>query len=251
MGDIWWGYEISFLRCMGFLCLLPFPAGISGVSIRTGISLSFSVVFAPLLHGVTSCSFLGMILEYSAGMIFSLPLVLCLYAISAIGELMDAVRGQTIGSMYDASASAPLSVSSGILHHYGWVVILLQGGFEQSLRTLWQSFEIIPEGSVLFGSLGAGGMPLLSAIVSSLRASMSWIAPFAMCCFFVESCFGLASRLSPGVSFQSECFQIKSLLALVALYSLSRIEFPASPLELFSLLQSTSTSTGTSTFWAK
>ncbi len=237
MSELWWSFGIAFLRCTGFLCLMPFPGGLNGFSVRTGIALAFSVFFAPFVHIQPPCGLFHMIAECLTGVFISLPVVLSISAAAAAGELIDAARGQTIGTMYDASASAPLSITSGLLHHYAWTVILLGGGFNQSLQLLARSFEIMPPGSNLSLHIEVFGTVLMNLTVCSLRACINLIVPFVAACFFVDICFGLVSRIAPGVSLLSESFQLKSLMSLVALYALVSADIRFGLPESLSLLE--------------
>lgn len=239
MSGTWWNFETAFLRCMGFLCLLPFPGGLNGISLRTGLSLAFAVFFTPFVHLQVPCTLSQMLIECLTGAVVSLPVVLAVNAASAAGELIDAVRGQTIGTMYDASASAPLSITSGLLHHYGWTVILLGGGFEHSLCILARTFLIIPPGFSMFPHLEAAGEALLNLTVYSLCVCVNSLVPFVLTCFVVDICFGVVSRATPGVSLISESFQLKSLISLVALYALAGADIQSGCIELLSLLQTT------------
>jgi len=107
-------------------------SGLTGMSIRTGVALALSLFFCIFPFGQpTVHSPAGMFLECLVGVVLSLPIVLLCSCDGSSGELMDAIRGQTIGTIYDASNTAPLSITSECFSSFGWIVVLFLGGFEE------------------------------------------------------------------------------------------------------------------------
>ena len=205
-----------FLRSLGFLTPLPFPHGYAGMSIRLAVSAVNAFVFSGIHDFPEHLSVVEAVLEFTAGFILSLPVQLILSICGMTGELADGVRGQTIGSMYDPSASAPVSVLGGFMRQYSWAVLLVQGSLEDMIQVLYRSYRTLP---VAIWSVQGWihEMPgrLFEISVVSLHMAMLCVLPFSLCCLLVEGGAALVCRVVPGLSLHGEAFQIKSLFALL------------------------------------
>ena len=210
-----------FLRALGFSVLLPFSSGL-----RFAFSLALAVHAAEVSGTRFDIPTAGLAFDFLIGFASSLPLVLLISASSMAGELIDGIRGQTIGSMYDASGAAPSSIFGGFTREYAWAMLLLGRMPEHLLSLLFRSYASFPAGA---GAASMSNLPrqLLELGAGSLECAAACVVPFALCCLCVEAASGLVSRAVPGVSIQPEAFQVKSLLSLLFVYAFSSPDLPS------------------------
>ena len=121
----------------GALALMPLARGAVGIFVRIqiaavfGFYLSSSVSFQPKLSVGLAAA------EIIVGILAALPVALMLSGCMLFGELIDAGRGQNIGSLYDAGheASTPIGLLAknlvmALLVVHGLVSVVLQSLLE-------------------------------------------------------------------------------------------------------------------------
>ena len=207
---------VVFLRAMGLFALLPFEGLLTGIAIRIALASSLVCLCAPEVSLEVMPDVSMMTGEFFIGALLAAPLLLVLQLAGGAGELLDTLRGQTIGTFYDPSSPGSQSVSAGLFRHFSWAALLCLGAFESLATMLLKSLRLLPPGAWRLEDLAALMTSLLQIVLVSLQHTMLAVLPFGICCLSIELCGALVARVS-NVSFSSELFSLRTLGALCAM----------------------------------
>jgi len=212
-------FPSAFFRALGLIAVLPIGDKLSGVIqkllLAAGLALlSAGSIESSGLHGV-----FGAVGEFLIGFVISIPLALAVSAAKMWGELFDAGRGQTIGSMYDPVNGSSLSSMAFLAKHYVWVLLLITGTLDRTIFSYYESFSIISPGEFAMANLSAFSQGIIIMLGYTLIGLISLYLVFAALFLLIDCFVGLISKSVPQVSFFSESFQVKTYLGfLLILY---------------------------------
>jgi type III secretory pathway component EscT len=142
------------------------------------------------------------------------------------GDMADNLRGQNQGSMNDPLFGTT-SLLGGLLRHYGFALLLVAGLLDSLIGGLSLSVTKFPIGSVSISSISDGGGVLLTALARMLDAAIYSLIPVAVVCIAVEALAGAFGKILPKISLSSEAFQLRSVIVILIIFGLMRLElFP-------------------------
>jgi type III secretory pathway component EscT len=215
-------YEGLFLRCFGLIVVLPFGEGLSLLK-RLALATILTFLLASQVAPSNVYSIGG---EIVLGMIIGLPAALAIGAIEMWGDMADNLRGQNQGSMNDPLFGTT-SLLGGLLRHYGFALLLVAGLLDSLIGGLSLSVTKFPIGSVSISSISDGGGVLLTALARMLDAAIYSLIPVAVVCIAVEALAGAFGKILPKISLSSEAFQLRSVIVILIIFGLMRLElFP-------------------------
>lgn len=207
-----------FCRALGICTVLPFPDGLSSFSIRLSVSAAIALFLAPCLQSPPPLSVVTCVAEIAVGFLAILPFQVFMSLACSMGEIIDAVRGQTIGNMYDPSRSGPVSLMHELLRQYQWAVILASGAWESFIGLVRESYSLIPVGAVFAQPLNGAPLAFLQLSARGMTEACNLALPFVFACILVEAALGVSSRVGQGISLNHEVFAVKTVLVFMLLF---------------------------------
>lgn len=212
-------YEGLFLRCFGLMAVIPFGEGVSLVK-KLMIAAVLTILFA---SQVTPGQVTSIGTEVLLGMLIGIPAAIAVGAVEMWGDMSDNLRGQNQGSMNDPLFGTT-SLLGGLLRHYSFALLLVAGLLNILLGGLHSSLAAFPVGSIKFAAIADSGALLLSALSKMLDATIVALVPVAVACVIVEILSGVFGKILPKISLSSEAFQIRSILVILIIFGLTRLE---------------------------
>jgi flagellar biosynthesis protein FliR len=203
--------------------LLPFWEGNAFVVTRMMIALMCSLSFGFAVPDAAEFSIFAVLLELLFGGLLVLPLIIVLELIAGLGELFDAIRGQTLAGQYSMNGGAPEGVSSFGLKSFVWLLLLLSGVFEQLLLSVAESFRVLPVGSLMLQNVGVLSRQLCKLFIYECTVLLQVFLPLAVLFILVEIFVAVLQIVLPNTSLQAETFIAKTLvggLFLIGLVSM-------------------------------
>ncbi len=213
-----------FFRTAGFLAALPVGEKNSGFLPKIFISFLLALAltdYSAASNGLDAWQLPG---DFLLGILFGLPLALLVSSAEMFGELVDSGRGQTIGAMYDPINGNSHAVFAILARHYVWIALLIAGTFDQLLTLLALTQSVVPPGGWSFATLSSSAEALSVLIYHYMNSLISFYLIFASVFFVVDAVLAVASKAVPRLSLFGESFQVKTLCALVLLYSLTKYD---------------------------
>lgn len=216
-------YEGLFLRCFGLIMVLPFGEGLSLLK-RLAVALILTLLLAAQVTPAMVSSIGG---ELVIGVVIGLPAALAIGAIEMWGDMADNLRGQNQGSMNEPLFGTT-SLMGGLLRHYGFALLLVAGLLDTLVGGLAASVRNFPIGTVNFSTIAEAGGVLLTALSRMLDGVIVALIPIAIVCITVEILAGVFGKVLPKISLSSEAFQLRSVLVILVIFGLLRLElFPS------------------------
>ena len=222
------GGVLVFFRALGLAAFLPITGGISAHSFRFMIAFGLALLYADEAQTHDDVSILLCASEFVFGLLVGLPILLVLSVASAVGEIFDVLRGQTIASMYSPAGDCPASLMGSFLSQYMWVVLLFIGGGDVIVTHLKESLSIVRCGHVLAILNDFSYEKVLLLTMTTMNAAFAICLPFAISFLLVELAAAVLMKLLPGLYFQSEVYEIKSILGFLFLFTLVQSGYEAS-----------------------
>ncbi len=205
---------ICALRGLGLFVILPLGWDLMGLSARISIAAALAFLIAPQIPPPLDFTTLDVALEILVGMVMGLPAALLLEGAATIGELFDALRGQSIATVYEPLQQQVLPLSGTYAKWALWALLLGSGSALQLSVAIVESFHVLPLGGLSLTELPALSSNLLRYIPSILAATFVACLPFACLCVAVELVLAFAAKQLSGVSLCTEGFLAKYIIAL-------------------------------------
>lgn len=205
----------GFLRSLGFIIFLPFGFDSLGGARRIVLAL---LVGAVLLVGAPwpseSLSVLQLGGEFILGAILAVPLLCVVGGAMMWGEIFDAIRGESIGTLYEPTFGPSATVAL-LARSVVWAVLLSSGVLTECVALLGASVKVVPLGQGW--ALGTVGPRVMVIGIEVLRlwldAALPWIALFLLC----EVAGVFVGRIAPQLPLNGEYFLVKTLLGFTLL----------------------------------
>lgn len=202
------GSLAPFLRALGFIAIFPCGYDLVGVPRRIGIALLGALLI--LESGADPPSELGVVQgasEFLFGLLLALPLACVVEGGAVLGELLDAARGESLGSLYDPSFgyNSPLGA---MIRNLVWGSVVISGAIVATAEIVVSSVHEVPLGvGIGLREIGEGMLATGSALFGvAVRCAAPWVG-----FFLVVECAGIVVlRLLPQLSLSSELFLAKT-----------------------------------------
>jgi type III secretory pathway component EscT len=197
---------VVFYRALGFLILMPLGVSAGRLGARIIIALIVGGLF-----GSDATQTGSPFLDIPLGLVLALPIAIIPSIMNTFGSIFDAVRGQSLGSIYDPFSNNSSPLFGLTLEKFAWLIILGTGGLEEGLRSVILSKELSLSSGINWTFTGAA---LLKIIAENFIAIWGTLIPFSILCIAAEVLFILAGKLLPKGSFNGESLYLKSFLGI-------------------------------------
>jgi len=211
------GYLSPFVRALG-MCLI-LPLGENWVLKKIGFCVALSFLGGPaILEGLDQGdNYFFLPLDFLIGFALGLPFALVVTGGGMIGALFDTLRGQTMLRIFDPSSATEDSGTEVLCKHVTLTYLVLMGAFEIFIRGYLESLARFPHGTLSSLTLQAVVYRMLLFNSKIMTQLFAVVLPYAVLFLSIELLFGVVTKLLPGMSFQCETFQVKSVLGFALL----------------------------------
>lgn len=177
------------------------------------IPLPLNLPHGPILFA------LAIVTELLIGAMMGFAMELFVIGIEFAGELMDTQSGLSAASALDPSSGNNTTILSKLTRWAAIIIFLIVGGHHVVLSGLYQSFVLCPIGSPINFS---GGTQLLMQLGGSIfGVAIQIAAPIMLVMLLIDFGFGMLSKVAPQVNVFQLSFQVKPLVAVFVLMTVS------------------------------
>ena len=226
------GGMLLFFRALGCVALVPMPSDFSGHMLKLALAFGLAALFAADAKTAEQVTVVLCGSEFLFGLMLGLPILLILNAASSAGELFDALRGQTIASMYDPTGDCPASLMGTFFSQYIWVLLIMLGGGNALAQHMRDSIIMIPCGRAAEWLINSASERVVALLATIMTEAFSICLPFAALCVLIDLSCAFLVKLFPGLYFQNEVFAVKSFVGFFLLLLLSETGYERSLLSV-------------------
>lgn len=218
MIDAWW---CVWARALGMLLILPLGEGVLTLPRRLFLSLAYAALwFVDFQHAAT-VPWWELFTNVVLGGVLALPVAIAVECSAALGELIDALRGQSIGQQYDPQLGANVGALASLTRAAALALLFTSGVISGLFVTLERSWQLLPAGISQTIALQHESGLLLTMLWSLVAEAAHLLLPFIALSLAIEVVGITLCRLVPGLALTPELFVLKSgmvllLIALVA-----------------------------------
>ena len=161
---------------------------------------------------------LHMLLEMALGFLLGMAVNFFFYIPSLAGSMIDTQMGMTMNQMYDAGASANLSVSGMILNVLMTLLFFAGGGHLTLLRIFLTSEEIVPLGAVSIGP--SVYQYLLELFIQCTILAVKLCMPVLVAELIAQVGMGVLMKVIPQINVFAINIELKVIVGLALLFML-------------------------------
>lgn len=207
------------------LLVLPLlPNAVVPKRLRAGIVLALVLFAYPMLAATVDTAGWGIerwvpyvLKESLVGAMVGYAFGMLLWALSAVGELIDVQAGFNNAQIFDPFAGHPAGPVSVLTGQLGVMLLVALGGFHVFLQLLYESLRLWPPASFQ-PVLGAAFKDLaITTSGSLLELAARLAAPLIGALLIVELGIGLVNRAAPQLNAFYFALPVKALTALLVL----------------------------------
>lgn len=216
----------AFFRALGFVAVLPIGFDLMGLGKRIGCAVGLGVVLGGGASPSSATIGAGSALtEMALGAFLGVPILFVIGGAALWGELFDAGRGESIGTLHDPSLGGASSTTAFGVQHLAWAYIVFSDTLLEAVGRLFESGRAVPfgEGPTLV-ALGEGTLAIGRDV---LGGALDVALPWAVLFLLVEVALGFVARFAPQVSLQSESFIIKTGVGLWLVWAIDPSDLAA------------------------
>ncbi len=204
------------------LVVFPIASAQGLVHITGSVNTDFGIISLVLKEAAV-----GLVMGFTAKLFFEG----LTFAFAHIGNQM----GFNMAAAYDHHTETNMPVISQMIMIFATLLFLVMNGHHFFLRTLVQSYEVVPIGGFVFSKLVASYVLETSTQVFWIAAKLS--APMALMIFMINCAFGIISKAVPQIQVFVVSFTVNILAGFLVL-SLSMPMFGTNMGEVFQLMAS-------------
>lgn len=215
------------MRMTGFTVLNPLLGGRSNIPslIKAGITLVLSVSVysltnlpAPTVPTTVVEFAVRSLLELALGYMVALLIHFFFNVVLQAGQLIDAQMGMNMSETYDPSMGASVSMTGTLMNIMMTLLFFAAGGHITLLRILLQSGQVIPYGTVSFGTAASTYVleMFASCVVLALKLSM----PILAAELIGQLGMGILMKVIPQINVFAINFELKIILGLLLVFLL-------------------------------
>ncbi len=219
-------FLVFLARVSGIFISAPlFGARNVPTRVRIGMAIVLAYIFfellrgqAPALPNTMNWMNLGLliILEILVGLLIGFTAMLIFLAIQFAGHLIDIVTGMQMASVFDPATSAQQSLFGQFQYILALLLFLAFNGHHFIIHALYQSYSLIPIGSLSF----SGGDPLIfmKIVGTSFSVGLQLAAPIMAMLFLIDFSLGIIAKGVPQMNVFVTGMPIKSLVGIMGLF---------------------------------
>ena len=187
------------------------------VLVLTWFVMGVTTQEAPVPSGLV-VFMLHMLLEMALGFLLGMAVNFFFYIPQLAGSMIDTQMGMTMNQMYDAGASANLSVSGMILNVLMTLLFFAGGGHLTLLRIFLTSEEIVPLGAVSIGP--SVYQYLLELFIQCTILAVKLCMPVLVAELIAQVGMGVLMKVIPQINVFAINIELKVIVGLALLFML-------------------------------
>lgn len=214
---------LIFLRITSFFIITNvfFPKG-TPITLKAIFSLIFS--FALLgginyssIEGITSNYYLiiYMFFEVTNGLILGLISNIAFGVLLMAGSLIDVHIGLSMLNTIDPNSETSTTITGNLLHYVALVIFFIINGHHMLIKSLIESFILLPIGKGLFN--GDTMMTMIEIIANYFVIGLKIAIPIVLIILLADVCMGLISRAVPQINVMILGMPVKMLIGIIAI----------------------------------
>ncbi|MBR3867294.1 MAG: flagellar biosynthetic protein FliR [Butyricicoccus sp.] len=214
-------------RMSGFVFFSPiFGRNNIPVIYRTGFSLVLSVsaisAIATRQTVATPVSLVDLairiLLELAIGFLFSMVMQFFFYIPQLAGTLIDTQMGMTMNQIYDPASQANLSATGVFLNAFMMLLFFAENGHHTLLRIIITSGEVVPYGTIVFGTDVAEAM--LQLFINCTLLAVKLTLPILGAELLGQIGMGVLMKVIPQINVFAINIELKVIIGLGLLLAL-------------------------------
>ncbi len=199
-----------FVRFVSFFILIPIAGGISSFITKMILSFLFSYIV------VFECGVLqssnNYFYEILIGFLFSAKIFVKVYIVSVVAEFFDAGRGANTSYVLNPTFGESQSYLSILVDKYVWLLWLLMGGLEESLKGVLELSYFNLE-DILFNN------SLFYFVLSSLAEAFKNSLPFLLVFFLCDMSLCFIAKILNKWQIYTDLFTLKTVIGFCILFN--------------------------------
>lgn len=214
---------LIFLRITSFFIITTvfFPKG-TPMALKAIFSLIFS--FALLgginyssIEGITSNYYLIIYIffEVTNGLILGLISNIAFGVLLMAGSLIDVHIGLSMLNTIDPNSETSTTITGNLLHYVALVIFFIINGHHMLIKSLIESFILLPIGKGLF--YGDTMMTMIEIIANYFVIGLKIAIPIVLIILLADVCMGLISRAVPQINVMILGMPVKMLIGIIAI----------------------------------
>lgn len=214
---------LIFLRITSFFIITNvfFPKG-TPITLKAMFSLIFS--FALLgginyssIEGITSNYYLiiYMLFEVTNGLVLGLISNIAFEVLLMAGSLIDVHIGLSMLNTIDPNSETSTTITGNLLHYVALVIFFIINGHHMLIKSLIESFVLLPIGKGLF--YGDTMMTMIEIIANYFVIGLKIAIPIVLIILLADVCMGLISRAVPQINVMILGMPVKMLIGIIAI----------------------------------
>ncbi|MDI6731275.1 MAG: flagellar biosynthetic protein FliR [Candidatus Margulisbacteria bacterium] len=189
----------------------------TAIAVWLSLILWFVVPISPLLPtGVVSLIF-ALTFETAFGFLIGFVCSIIFLAIQSAGEIMDLQMGLSVASALDPVFGSVISIIGRMTFMLALIIFINANGHHLILSAFYESFSILPAGTVANFTSSKLAMQLINLGASFWATAIILSAPIVLLIFLSDFAFGIVSRVAPQVNVFMLGFQVKPMLGLLGI----------------------------------
>jgi len=213
-------FVLVLVRISTILFLMPvFNSRTIAMPVKAAMAFVLSWLVAPVLHVSGSLFpetsfgfFLLTVQELVIGLILSLLLRMVFAGLQIAGQMVGVQMGLSVANIMDPQTGVQSVIVSQFAYMIALLLFLVANGHHAIIRTLFESFEILPPGSLIFSK------PLYEIIMTMghemFVLSIKLMAPVMAILFLSQVALGILAKLVPQINMLIVSFSINVALGL-------------------------------------
>ncbi|MCF0148168.1 MAG: fused FliR family export protein/FlhB family type III secretion system protein [Clostridium sp.] len=214
---------LIFLRITSFFVITNvfFPKG-TPITLKAIFSLIFS--FALLggidyssIEGITSNYYLViyMFFEITDGLILGMISNIAFEVLLMAGSLIDVHIGLSMLNTIDPNSETSTTITGNLLHYVALVIFFIINGHHMLIKSLIESFVLLPIGKGLF--YGDTMMTMIEIIANYFVIGLKIAIPIVLIILLADVCMGLISRAVPQINVMILGMPVKMLIGIISI----------------------------------
>ena len=216
---------LGFPRALAMLIVFPLlPVSLVPLVLRNGLAVAILLPVYPILRAALPDSpdaplaWLFYVLKEAAiGAAIGWSFAIVIWAMEAVGGLLDIQTGTSSGATFDPLSQQPAAVFSQLLRNIAVAIFLGVGGLLVILRVFYESLVVWPTKSAFPLSPDAVWAIARNTSTQMLSLGLSIVLPLLILLLIIELGLGLMNRSLPQLNVFSLSMPIKMVAALLLL----------------------------------
>ncbi len=213
-------FVLVLVRISTILFLMPvFNSRTIAMPVKAAMALVLSWMIAPVVHvpgGLFPATSFGFFLlavqELVIGLILSLLLRMVFAGLQIAGQMVGVQMGLSVANIMDPQTGVQSVIVAQFAYMIALLLFLVANGHHAILRVLFESFEILPPGGLLFSR------PLYEIVMimghEMFVLSIKLMAPVMAILFLSQVALGILAKLVPQINMLIVSFSINVALGL-------------------------------------